>query len=148
MNTQKIILGILGLSIVISLGFFAANNKEQENIGEPLVTPTKPIENPPNQNPVMEFGKAITFKLNDKVAFSDSLEMTLKEINDSRCPAGVQCIWAGEISGLFIVSGGSLSVSKEIRLGTVNNKSIFLEGYTFSLEEATKTSITIKVEKK
>lgn len=145
MNTKNIILGILGLGIVIGLGFIAVNNKGQENIGEPTITPTEPIEIPPNQ--MMEFGKAITFKLNNKITFSDGLEVTLKEINDSRCREGVQCIWMGEISGLFVLTGGKLIAPKEIRLGTVNNKSVSLDGYVFSLKDATKTSITIEVVK-
>ena len=94
------------------------------------------------------FSKTATLNLNDRTTFSDGLSVMLKEINDSRCLENVQCISAGEISGIFALSGGKLSASKEIRLGTVNNKSVSLEGYTFYLKNATKTSITIKVEKK
>ena len=154
MNTQKIILSILGLVIVIGLGFVAikSNNKiiEQGNIGKPIetpvppiTTPTKPTENPSNSP--TEFGKLITFKLNDQITFSDGLVVVLKEINDSRCPAGVECFWAGELSGNFSLSGAKLTAIKEIRLGTINNKSVSLEGYIFSLKDATKNSLTIEV---
>ena len=150
MDTKKIILSILGLVIVVGLSFFAvkSNNKtiEQKNIEIPPVgAPVEPVENKPS--PFLEFGKTITFKLNEKITFSDGLKMTLKEINDSRCREGVQCIWMGEISGLFVLTGGKLITPKEIRLGTVNNKSVSLEGYVFSLKDATKTSITIEVVK-
>lgn len=95
----------------------------------------------------VSFSKTATFKLNDKIIFSDGLEITLKEINDSRCAVGVQCMWVGEISGSFTLSGGKISTPKEIRLGTVNNKSVSVEGYTLSLKEAAKTDLTVKVEK-
>ncbi|MFA5778241.1 MAG: hypothetical protein WC870_02000 [Candidatus Paceibacterota bacterium] len=150
MNKQKIILSILGLGVVIGLGFVAVklNNDaiEQKNVENPSTeTPIKPVEN--TAGVFLEFGKTITFNLNEKITFSDGLEMTLKEINDSRCPEGVQCIWMGEISGAFVVSGGKFTSAKEFRLGTVNNKSISLEGYVFSLKDATKTSIMIEVVK-
>lgn len=145
MNTKNIILGILGLGIVIGLGFFAATKKEQKNIEEPIITPTEPIETPPNQ--IAEFGKSVAFTLNNKITFSDGLEVTLKEINDSRCPEGVQCIWMGEISGFFSLSGGELPFPKEIRLGTVNNKDVSFQGYAFSLKSATKNSILLEVVK-
>jgi len=96
---------------------------------------------------VKEFGKTVGFKLNDQITFSDGLNVVLKEINDSRCKEGVQCIWAGEVSAVFTVSGGGFTSAQEIRLGTVNNKSVSLGGYTFSLKEATEKSITIEVVK-
>ena len=151
MNTQKIILSILGLGIIVGIGLlvFGANNKkEQTNIGEPVKPAEIPVDTGGNgAGSLLEFNKIISFKLNDKFTFVDGLEITLKEINDSRCPKGVQCVWAGEISGLFAFSGGSLSAPKEIRLGTLNNKSVTLEGYTVSLQGATENSLNIEVMK-
>ncbi len=94
-----------------------------------------------------EFNKTVTFKLNDKITFSDGLSVVLKEINDSRCKEGLQCISMGEISAVFALSGSGFNPSKEIRLGTLNNKSISLGGYTFSLKDATKTNVTVRVVK-
>src|SRR3990167_4059177 len=112
---QKVILVILGLGVVVTLGFVVVNeknrNSEQEN---PIKMPEKPMVI------LSEFDKAITLKLNDKITFSDGLNVVLKEINDSRCPKDVQCIWAGEIEGVF--TKGNTSGFAEIRLGTVNNK--------------------------
>ena len=90
-----------------------------------------------------EFGKSITMLINDKIIFPDTLSLTLKEINDSRCRPGVQCIWQGELSALFDANiNGSL---EEIHLGTVNNKKVILKGYTFSLESAAENNMTIDV---
>ena len=149
MNTQKIILGILGLGVVLGLGFIIvkSNNKivEQENIEKPTEIPVPSAEN--ETNSFVEFGKAISLKLNDEVAFPDGLTVILKEINDSRCPEGMQCFWMGEISGLFAFSGGALTAPKEIRLGTVNKRSVSWKSYNFSLKDATENSITIEITK-
>lgn len=104
----------------------------------PNTPPTKPIQ-------TAVFNTPVTLNMYDRMIFADGLVISLKEINDSRCPVDVQCIWAGELSALFSISGGNLSTKQEIRLGTVNNKSISLEKYTFVLESATKTTATIRV---
>lgn len=64
-----------------------------------------------------EFNKTISLNLQDKVIFSDGLSVELKEINDSRCKPGVQCIWAGELSATFALSRGS-DLQQEVILGT------------------------------
>ncbi len=95
------------------------------------------------QTSASEFNKPVTVRVNEKVIFSDSLSLTLQEINDSRCKPGVQCIWQGELSAVFSANiNGSL---REIRLGTVNNEKVNLNNYTFALEDATTNSATIKV---
>lgn len=47
-----------------------------------------------------ELGKEIILEPGQKAAYTDeSLEIRFVEVvNDSRCPTGVQCIWAGEVS--------------------------------------------------
>src|SRR3989338_10860334 len=66
-------------------------------------------------------------------------------INDSRCPKGTVCVWAGEIITQFSITGGKVSASKELRLGTVNNKSVGMDGYTFTLNDADRRTATITV---
>src|SRR3989344_6373530 len=167
---QKIILGILGLGVVAGLGFLVVKTPKV-NINQPLVTNFDEcakagypvMESYPEQcktpdgrnfvrevsgvvNPTpAEFGKAITLNANDKVTFSDGLNIELKQLEDSRCKPGLQCFWAGELGGIFALFGGKLTVSKEIHLGTSTSKSVSLEGYTFSLKDVTTTSITIVV---
>ncbi|MFA6135824.1 MAG: hypothetical protein WC705_00440 [Candidatus Paceibacterota bacterium] len=90
-----------------------------------------------------KFNKLITMRVTDKIFFPDNLSLTLKEINDSRCKPDVQCIWQGELSGVFsLYMEGS---SREIQLGTVNNREIDLKDYTLSLEGATENSMTIMI---
>ena len=148
MNTQKLILTVLALVVVLGLGFMVVKQRGvvpgSEN-GELTEIPANSADDAINAS--AEFGKAVAFGLNDRVIFSDGLNIELKDINDSRCPSGVQCIWAGEIVGIFTASGGALIAPTEIYLGTVNNKSIISKGYTFSLTSATKSGITIQVAK-
>ncbi len=148
---KKIILTILGLGVVIALGFLFIkynNNAEEGNIAVPVPTSQTPAENPKPKESFSEFGKAITLKLNDKITFSDGLKLILTVIDDSRCKPNVQCIWAGELAAVLEVSGGKISNPGEVHLGTMNNKSATVESYTFSLKSATTTSATIEVVKK
>lgn len=97
----------------------------------------------------VEFGKPVTMGVNEKIIFPDGLVLTLNQINDSRCKKGVVCIWAGELSAVFYGSQwkATTAPSQEIRLGTVNNKSVSSGGYTFSLMSATESSATVNVSK-
>ena len=113
----------------------------------PPETPKPPIDTPKpsgeTSDKTAQFGKPIVMHVKNTIIFSDGLSLTLKEINDSRCPKGVQCIWAGELSPLFIAStNGS---SDEIRLGTVRQASVSLKGHTYSLVGATEDSATVTV---
>jgi hypothetical protein len=100
---------------------------------------------PPGGTPEIktEFNKLITMHVNDKIIFSNGLSLILEDINDSRCKPGLECVWQGELSGLFDINiKNSL---EEIRLGTVNSKKVTFKGYTFSLKSATENSMTIMV---
>ena len=88
-------------------------------------------------------GKPVTLRTGGKAVFPGELSLTLKEINDSRCPQDVQCVWQGELSALFSVTLGG--VSEELRLGTVMKQSAVLKGYTFTLQNATPESATAVV---
>lgn len=149
MNKQKIIISIFVAIILLGLLFIGLKPNDEIpkeiNIPKPEEVVIIPTENPVTK--ITEFGELVSFKLNDSVTFSDGLNIVLKEINDSRCPKGVQCIWAGEISGSFVLTGAEFSSPGEVRLGTLNKKSIVLNGYTFSLKDATATSMTIEVVK-
>jgi hypothetical protein len=51
-----------------------------------------------NTNPTFSIGKESAFQIN-KLDYSADGQYTLliKEISDSRCPEGVECIWSGEV---------------------------------------------------
>jgi hypothetical protein len=106
----------------------------------PVKVPEVPIETP---DKTAQFGKPIIMRVNSTVVFSDGLSLMLKEINDSRCPKGVQCIWQGELSPLFVSTANG--TSDEIRLGTVRQVDVSLKGHTFSLVGANENNATILV---
>jgi hypothetical protein len=150
---KKIILIILSLGIVIYLGFLVVNNNNQIvkkgneiPILEPTEIPKTPVKSPTNN--VIEFNKAITLELNDKIIFPDGLKVVLTEINDSRCKPNAQCFWQGEVSVVLEASAGKLSEPGEVYLGTELTKTANPENYIFTLQSADEKSATIFVEYK
>ncbi len=90
------------------------------------------------------FGNQINFTVGKKVTLSDGLSVTLEQINDSRCKENVVCIWAGELSPVFTITGGSVgSLVKQIQLGSTRTKQLMVNGYLFALNEATEISAVI-----
>jgi hypothetical protein len=94
-----------------------------------------------------KFSAPVTLGLGDEVMFPDGLLVGVKEINDSRCKPGVQCIWAGEISALLTRAnnGEEGFVLEEFRLGTVNSQSLTRGVHVFTLKSATPNSVTLVV---
>lgn len=73
-----------------------------------------------------EFNSLFELSLNENIILpkiKKELMITLTKINDSRCPADVQCIWAGNASIKLKISADSNSVvSKELCLGQCDTK--------------------------
>lgn len=114
-----------------------------------LATTEIAIEKTPIIAPMQTaFGAPTTLAIGEKITFTDGLELTLIKINDSRCKAGVVCVWAGELAGAFQITGGGTGAMKEFNLGTATSKSATINSYTFTLESVTETSITITVRKR
>lgn len=95
----------------------------------------------------IEFGKAVTLKVGESVTYADGLVVKLEAINDSRCPQGVQCIWAGELASVLILSGGELASQTEIRLGTLRAPAAEVAPYGLTLVGATTTTVELVVKK-
>jgi hypothetical protein len=144
---KNLLLSILVIVAVIGLGAWAIN-KTPASVESPQVTQNDDVGGlaggtiPAQEDLGTSLGSPVTMHAGESVTFSDGLKVLLKEINDSRCKSGVQCIWQGEISGTFAISGGKVSGTKEIFLGTERNKSVVLNDYTFTLNNATPTEIT------
>ena len=115
-------------------------------------TTTSPVPAPvptPKPSSSGKFDTPLTFSTKQSLTFVDGLKITLVVINDSRCPAGAQCIWAGELAPEFNVTGGSFGMKVEtVSLGTVRNASTTIGAYTFTLVNATEGTATISVSKK
>jgi hypothetical protein len=138
---KNIVVTILGLGVICGLGFLFVNNKKIVE-DTPVVVLPEPSLPAPNTT---LFNKEVTLKLNSQESFEDGLVVTLKQIDDSRCPEGVMCFWQGELSALIDVSSGKIKTKTELRLGTENYKTQSLDGYIFTLISATEKSINLKV---
>lgn len=109
---------------------------------------TLPTTGTPTATKNASFGLAVTLKVGERAKYSDGLMLALREINDSRCAAGVICIWQGELSSSLEASGGGFGTfSNFLRLGTVTKNQLTQNGYTIKLSNAATTTTTIVVTK-
>jgi hypothetical protein len=93
------------------------------------------------------FGSTI-LRTGTSVTFTDGLIVELKGINDSRCPAKVQCIWQGELAANLVIHGGDLGDRVEtFTLGTVKEKNRTVAAYDFVLADASVSTATVIVTK-
>jgi hypothetical protein len=106
-----------------------------------------PTPQPEPQSQVQELGAAVALKLGQTATFKDGLKVALDKINDSRCPSGVQCIWAGELSPVLTVSGAAFTAPVQVILGMVRTQEQTQSGYHFVLKSATESVIELLVEK-
>lgn len=113
-------------------------------IKEPVVPPS-----PPSTVRSATFGTPFTLTVQHRNVFADGLTVTLIEISDSRCKPEVQCVWAGELSPVFVVTGGAVGATRaEVRLGTETAQTVESNGYVFTLTDTTTTVVTLTVTKK
>ncbi len=86
--------------------------------------------------PAFTVGNESTFRVNHSYTSTDG-QYTLKitEISDSRCPEGVVCIWAGEVSvkGEFTVNQNKSAFELH---SVVKTQQIEPEGYTMQIIDA------------
>jgi len=156
-----ILVGIAGYFIIDPQVFFQKPGEEINSFEECVAAGYPIMESYPEQCKTPDgrsftkhmttregkFGSSVTLLVDEQVKFSDNLVVTLVEINDSRCKPEVVCIWAGELSPRFILLGGTISESKEIRLGTVTAESSTEGGYAITLAGVTENTSTIIVTK-
>lgn len=89
---------------------------------------TRPVEN--------EFASAadeeVALSIRSPVQLSGNSELRLLEVRDSRCPTGVECVWAGEVTG--VISFRDDAGAKEFQLTDNSEKNTaLLEGWKFEL---------------
>ena len=94
-----------------------------------------------------QYNIPFTLRVGETATLPEGMSVKLEKIDDSRCPANVQCIWQGELGATFILTGGGFASSTSIRLGTERNKSIIpaSSGLTFTLQSATLESATLVI---
>jgi hypothetical protein len=119
--------------------------------GAACTRPTNPaVAHEPHAPPMpatAAFGRTI-LRVGKSVTFTDGLTVELKDINDSRCPAKVQCVWAGELTANLAVHGGDLGGQvQNVSLGALTAKNRTVASYDFVLADASPSTATVIVTK-
>lgn len=88
------------------------------------------------------FGLENDFKINGEYhSIDNSLNFTLTEINDSRCPSDVVCVWEGKADVTIDVTS---PVRGSIMLSTYNHSTDTLGNYSFELKDVSPYPISTK----
>lgn len=61
------------------------------------------------------------------------LTVTLNKVTDSRCPTGVQCIWAGEATASVTLAQGTETTTVDMKLVELHGVPVEFSGYRISL---------------
>lgn len=93
--------------------------------------------NEDQQEQTIAVDSSVTVTVGGSILFANGTRIHLLELNDSRCPTNVECVWAGEISALVEIKtreGESLTH----RLGTLTHRTVQLQNnYEITLLHAT-----------
>lgn len=90
----------------------------------------------------LNIGQEINFKIGETI-YSSNNSMSLKviEVNDSRCPSDVTCVWEGEAKVKFNFENNN---SNEFILSTLFPKSDTIDNYIIRLIDVTPYPISTK----
>ncbi len=91
-----------------------------------------------NQYPVFNFGEEILLEYGKTVAIqSHDLLISLSNVEDSRCPKGVSCVWAGKATGHFSIQEKEIKKSIKLEAKGLCNKDCgetkAIDNYTIEL---------------
>lgn len=92
----------------------------------------------PEEIPTYTLGETVVLFQNDEAVYrgrkaGQTFKITALEFSDSRCPKGVQCVWAGELGVKLRVTDGK--DSQDFYLGMVRAKTASTMGLKFTLIE-------------
>jgi len=112
-RTQRLktagIIAVVSLPVAVLLIAYANHSLRQQAIAN--AEPPVPGGGKEDEKPVPAGGVAL--KLNELHTTKDGITVKVVEITDSRCPAGAQCVWAGN-------AGATLELShKDLKPATV-----------------------------
>jgi hypothetical protein len=116
-----------------------------EAINSPTVS--VPATNEPAQPSVAAFGSEVPLKIGASVSYDDGLSVSLEQINDSRCPQGVQCFWQGELAPVLTLRGGSLAGETKLTFGTVRGLTGAAGDYALTMSSVTENTAVVVVTK-
>ncbi len=141
MSTHKIITIILIiLAIFLGISVYKQNkqgtlvvptNKAEVTATTTISTSTTPLATTTPTAPTKSsetLPKQITLSSVNYYEFPDGGTVSLKQINDSRCAANVNCIWAGNVIAIFNLKKGNMTESFELKFGAGAENSQFNYG--------------------
>jgi len=111
-----------------------------------IVAAPQPAPEPAPQPEAATLGNPVVLRVGEAASFEGGLKITLKAINDSRCPKDVQCVWAGELAALVSIEGPD-APAIALRLGQTTSPKGAAYGFTLALVSIDEASATIAVTK-
>lgn len=79
-------------------------------------------------NKLQKFVPGVTYHLKNSAT-----TFRISDVNDSRCPKGAACVWAGMVQTSLVFQS---EITDTLRLNTFNNPSDTIVNYVFELMEA------------
>ena len=74
-------------------------------------------------------------KVEEVINISDSLFFSINKVQDSRCPMGVECFWAGDVNLFFNIRQNSNSIDTMICQYSCHRNPFIIGGYTWKVLE-------------
>ena len=97
----------------------------------PKIPDPVPVPTPPVQPPA---AGTLVLSATEQAEIASESDATLRFdtlVNDSRCPAGVQCVWAGEVRLALTLTVGGKAESFELASARENKKTV--QGFMIEL---------------
>lgn len=84
------------------------------------------------------------FSLNKEYCLNENESIIIDSLLESRCPANVECVWAGQVNLFITIKINNASHQHEIIYKNEENVQIFndISGYTLSIEAITPYPVT------
>ncbi len=129
MKNNKNVITFLVLTfafLIVVLYATKSEVKTSETATPPLMTTSSPSAPSVPGQVISDYGQA-SLSLGNIVTFKDLSVSLLKVVDDSRCPQGVTCVWAGTANTELQISDSAGTSTQKIELGkavTVGNQTI------------------------
>ncbi len=119
-----LVVGIMGFAIYTntysSTGETATSTQEQTDTPEPVATTSIPVAPSYHTGDTM----TVTAHVGQSVRALGETLTPIRVVGDSRCPADVQCIWAGTVHVSVAIASGSGDSDMTFELGKVGTTEV------------------------
>jgi len=143
-NTSKpIIVGVILLLVVLGYFWYRSNSStylNQNQISTTTSDTSTTTSDGSNLNPIQTYGQ-VKLRLNESSKFTNLTLTPTKVIEDSRCPKGVNCIWAGTVKVSLIINSAVGRSTPTIELG----KSVTTESEKITLVSVEPMKTTVQI---